>query len=286
MSTQRAGGPRTALVSCRGLTFEGASDSAHTTFVLCRELDVVFDIGSVTEAMLPANFVLVTHGHQDHLLGLTRYVGLRRLQGMRPPTVLMPAVIVDGVRELFSVWQGIEGYGARRPPEVNLVGVEPGQEFPLRDRLFARVLAVDHSVPSVGYTVIERTQKLKSEFHGTPGHELAALKMGGTEITSPVDKHLVTYLGDTLPSTLDKLGDLSASQVVMVECTFLLPDHQSLAAPRGHLHVQDLIERLDMFGDAEIVLMHFSRRYGPSVIEDAVRDAWPEDQMHRLHLLI
>lgn len=283
---RRTGEPTTVSVTCGGHTFTGASISAHTTFVFSRALNVIFDVGSFVEEMLPIDHVLITHGHQDHLLGLTRYVGLRRLQHMRPPTVFVPAQIENGVRRLFEVWQELEADGLRKPPEMNLVPVEAGQEARLSGEFVARAFPVEHTLPSLGYTIIQRRHKLKREYLGRPGHELAELKARDVQITTALDTPLVTYIGDASPAALDTVPDLGASRVVIIECTFLTDEHHPLAEERGHLHIRHLVERLDRFGQAELILTHFSRRYRRRDVKRLVKRAWPESQMHRVHLLV
>ncbi len=285
MNGERIGQPLTTTVRVGEWTFTGASVSAYTTFVYSPELKVIFDMGSVVEEMLPIEHVFITHGHQDHLLGLSRYVGLRRLQHMQPPTVYLPSEIVERVKRLLACWQDIEGEGRRKPPTVELVGVDGGEEYPIRGNLLIQPLKVQHTLPSVGYTLIQRTRKLRPEYFGTPGYELAAIKQRGIEITNAIDRKLVMFIGDTVPGTLDVI-DLSTSEIVFVECTFLEPSHFELAEARGHLHIRHLVERIDRFGDAKIVLTHFSRRYGRSDIESLVRAQWPDERIERLTLLI
>jgi len=279
------GQPVTASVTCGGLTFVGASESAHTTFVFCRQLDLIFDIGSVVDAMLPIDTVLISHTHQDHLLGLTRYICLRRLQGMKPPRVLLPEASVKPVRRLLAVWQELEGGADRIPPDVALEPVEAGQEVRLSGNLVARAFPVAHVLPSLGYTVITRIHKLRREFYGRSGQELARLREEGVAITDPHDTPLVTFIGDTLPETLERTPDIGTSPVVILECTFLTPEHADLATPRGHLHIRDIIERIELFGNAEIILTHFSRRYRSDRVRELVQQALPPELAHRFYVL-
>ncbi len=285
MNVDRIGQPLTTTARIGEWTFTGASVSAYTTFVYSPELKVIFDMGSVVEEMLPIEHVFITHGHQDHLLGLSRYVGLRRLQHMQPPTVFLPSEIVERVKRLLACWRDIEGEGRRKPPMVELVGVKGGDEYPIRGNLHIQPFKVQHTLPSVGYTLIQRTRKLRPEYYGTPGYELAAMKERGIEITNTIDRRLVMFIGDTVPETLDTV-DLSTSEIVFVECTFLEPNHLELAEARGHLHIRHLVERIECFGDAKIVLTHFSRRYGRSDIESLVRTQWPDEHAERLTLLV
>jgi ribonuclease Z len=286
MMDRRSGQPGTTTISASGMTFTGASVSAYTTFMYSPDLKVIFDIGSVVEEMLPIEHVFITHAHQDHLLGLSRYVALRRLQRMSTPTVVLPEVIRERVEALLGLWCDLESEGARRTGSAALVGVSGGEEMRIRGNLLVRVFPVAHSLPAVGYTVIERKRKLREEFLGMQGSELVELKRDGVEITRAEDRHLVTYFGDSLPSTLDEYPDLDKPEVAIVECTFLAPEHLDLAEARGHLHIQHLIERLDRFGDAEIILMHFSRRYSRHDVESLVRSQWPAGQLDRIHLLV
>ncbi|HDS74375.1 MAG TPA: hypothetical protein ENN56_02440, partial [Firmicutes bacterium] len=141
----RVGQPATTTIRVGELTFTGASVSAYTTFIYSPELKVIFDMGSVVEEMLPIGHVCISHGHQDHLLGLSRYVGLRRLQHMSPPTVFLPSAIVDRVERLLECWQDIEGEGRRRAPAADLVGVNDGEEYPLRGNLLVQPFTVHHT---------------------------------------------------------------------------------------------------------------------------------------------
>ena len=136
----RAGQPTTCTVTAAGMTLTGASISAYTTFVCVKDLNTVFDIGSVTEEMLSYDNVLVSHCHADHLLGLTRYTSLRRLQRMNPPTVAVPAEMAGKVQSLLELWADLETAGKGTPPPVNLVPAVLGLAIQLGARRIARTL--------------------------------------------------------------------------------------------------------------------------------------------------
>src|SRR5207248_11643322 len=51
--------------------------------------------------------------------------------------------------------------------------------------------------PSLGYSLISVREKLKSEYFGRPGPELAEMRKRGVEIQFRVEVPLVTFMGDT-----------------------------------------------------------------------------------------
>ena len=159
----RKGQPTMSEVVVGGLTLKGASVSAYKTFIFCRELGVIFDIGDVSEEMLAQETVFISHGHQDHLLGITRYAGLRRLQHMAPPTIVIPAELADDVNRLFDVWSGLESLGNRRPPEFTLVGAREGDEIPIPGRRIAK------AVPGPACRARPRIHDFRKETAITPG---------------------------------------------------------------------------------------------------------------------
>ena len=70
--------------------------------------------------------------------------------------------------------------------DYHLTPVQVGDTIPFRENLVAHVLPLDHRVPSVGYLVCETRDKLKSEFTGLPGPEIAQLRRNGVTVTNRV----------------------------------------------------------------------------------------------------
>ena len=72
-----------------------------------------------------------------------------------------------------------------------LTPVQAGDDIPFRENLVAHVLSLDHRVPSVGYLVCETRDKLKPEFFGLPGPEIARLRRQRCNSNKP--SRIATY---------------------------------------------------------------------------------------------
>jgi ribonuclease Z len=105
-------------------------------------------------------------------------------------------------------------------------------------------------------------------------------------VTQRVEIPLVTYVGDTSPRALDAHPEVGESEVLVLECTFLLPEHRENARETKHLHIRDLAERADLLKSPKIVLTHFSMRYKRGEVEALVRQELPEDVRGRVALLL
>ncbi len=265
------------------ILFDARSMGGIGTVVSLPELSVSVDIGLCTPAALRTETLLLTHGHADHLAGLATWLGVRRLYGMRPGRVVVPAGILEPMRRLVDVLGELQ----RRPYDVELVGVEPGGECVLGNGLVARTFAVDHGVPGVGWALVRRVAKLRPEFHGLPGARIAELKQSPEhDLFQTRDEPLVAVTGDTMVAGLDVQDPLVAdARVLFIESTFV-DDRRTVAHAHvgGHSHLDELALVLQRVRARAIVLYHFSQIYRPGEVEAAVAARLSPDVISRIHL--
>jgi ribonuclease Z len=152
----------------------------------------------------------------------------------------------------------------RYPLIDHLVPVESGARYPIGRDVWLEPFRTYHPVPSNGYIVGRSVRKLRDEFAGTPGSEIARLKREGVEIDRLEDQRFLAVTGDTLPEVFDRTPALHEVDVLLTECTFL-DGRKDLADARsgGHVHLDELLPRADLFRNRQLVLSHFSQIYTP-----------------------
>jgi ribonuclease Z len=168
-----------------------------------------------------------------------------------------------------------------------LVPTRPGDEIELSRDLVVTVSATKHTVPSLGFVVWQRRRKLKPEFLGLSGEQIRDLRMSGAEVTAELRIPRLAYLGDSSPEGLDACEPMYAAEVLIMEMTFVAPSHRKDKIHKfGHMHLDDLLERRQRFGNELIIASHFSTRYHPNQIRQHVERALPDMMAGRLHLWI
>ncbi|HZT78830.1 MAG TPA: MBL fold metallo-hydrolase, partial [Gemmataceae bacterium] len=223
----------------------------------------------------------VTHTHLDHVAALPVYVARRRMMKMEPPTIYVPAESAEDVKKLMMVMQRLD----RGRQLCELVGVEPGQEIELSRDHVVTVWATVHTIPSRGYVVWERRNKLKEEFQGLPGEKIRDLRLSGVEVTREVRMPLVAYTGDTSPAGLDGYPPVFQAKILITEMSFIRPNHRREKIHKfGHMHLDDFLERADRFENELIVLAHFSTRYHPQEVQRYVQGKLPPRLRDRVKL--
>jgi len=118
-------------------------------------------------------------------------------------------------------------------------------------------------VPCQGYVVSERRQKLKLEFLGLPGPEIARRRAAGDEsLFEEQQTELFGFCGDTLIDVLEREEALRRVKLLVLECSFV-DERVSVAEARamGHVHLDEIVERAELFGNEAVLLTHFSERY-------------------------
>ena len=266
-----------------GLTLEGYSRAAVQTYWRIPELKLGFDLGAQPWDFMGTSTWFVSHTHLDHVAALPVYVARRRMMKMEPPTIYVPAHALDGIKHVLGAFSRLDR--GRLPCE--LVPVEPGDEVPLSRETVVTVHATKHTVPSLGFVVWQRRNKLKPEFQDLSGEQIRDLRLSGTEVTDQLRLPLVAYLGDSAPEGLDANPDMLKARILIVEMTFIAPDHRKeLIHKQGHIHLDDIVQRRDRFENDVVVAAHFSTRYHAKQIHALVRRALPDMLDGRLQLWV
>ena len=266
------------------------SISALSTYVLVPELNCAFDMGDCLLDAVPIEHVFVSHSHGDHTRCLYRHDSLRRLMGMAPATYYVPEPTLEGFRELAAAWHRLEHGRSAKLDLPTLRGLASGDTVWLHRQLAARTFAVQHTVPSLGYTLYDVRKKLRAEFQGRSGPELAQLRREGVAFEEEQWLPRFTFIGDSTIDTLYREPEVGASRILMLEVTFLMDGEQELARRRGHTHIDDLVQFLreqpDVLRNEHIVLKHFSMRYDRGTIKTILRSKLPADFMERVRILL
>lgn len=253
-----------AEIAVGGFHVGGFSTAGEETFFVIPEMNLGFDIGRGRREVLAVDNIFLSHGHMDHAAGVAYYFSQRMFIDNRPGNLYAPEPLVQPIRRLLQVWGEIDG----NEPPANIFPAYPGVDIQVRRDLIVRPFEVNHpcrrrvrgAYPSLGYVAIEVRNKLLDEYQGLEGPELVALKKKGVAITRRVELPLVAYCGDTAPGDFFKLDYVRDAKILLLECTFVDPDHLERARAGFHIHVSDLREILPQLRNERIVLCHLSRR--------------------------
>jgi len=260
----------------------GYSVGGEETVIALPGLDVCFDIGKAPEDILTINHILLTHGHMDHAAGIAYYFSQRDFREMTPGTILISKHLAPALERLLDCWGGLDG---SRPP-AQIISMQPGEEYEIRRNLFAFAFETNHSIGSLGYTIIERRQKLKDEYLDLPGPEIARLRQSGVPVTYTLNLPLVTYLGDTREGDFEKLACVRQSRILIAECTFFQHDHHERARAGRHYHFDQLARLLPQMENEFILLTHLSRRTELAWARKRVQEELPEELSRRIVFLM
>ena len=264
-----------------GLTIEGYSRAAVQSYWRIPELKLGFDLGAQPWSFMGTETWFVSHGHLDHIMALPVYVARRRMMKMEPPTIYMPAVMIDPCHQILKQFTRLDR--GRMPCE--LVPLEPGQEVGISRELVVTASATRHSVPSLGYVVWERRNKLKPEYRDLPGEKIRDIRLSGVEVTAEHRRPLVAYAGDTAPAGLDDCPAMYEAKILICELTFVSPEHRKEKIRKfGHMHLDDFVDRQERFKNELIIAAHLSTRYHPNTVKRIVQSVFPDMLEDRLKL--
>ncbi|KAG2484413.1 hypothetical protein HYH03_016827 [Edaphochlamys debaryana] len=194
--------------------------------------------------------------------------------------VVCPVGAGSKVRRVVDVAQEVQN---SPPIDFEVLELESGADMSIdipSTEFIVKSFPTCHPVESQGYVLYSKREKLLPELQGLKGAEIKKRKDAGEKVTQSILVPEIAFTGDTTSAFLDGnspvLADALRAKVLIMEMTYLGIDFTpEQARDRGHMHVQDFVDREDMFKNEAIMLIHFSPRYKRSEILAQLEAALP-----------
>jgi ribonuclease Z len=250
------------------LNITAASTALFSTWIFVENLGLLLDAGDGVSASLgqkgrKIDHIFITHADRDHVCGLLQLHQLNARNGV--PSIYYPAdcgsfpALRDFVKQFDpqsgpATWNGIK---AGKTVELsNGYSIETGASTHVTSEGLTKAL---------DFTVCKTRQVLKPEFRCLPGHEIAARRkaLGDDVLMETKTEKILGYSGDALELAPNHW---SGVKVLIHESTFL----EAETARRSHSNLPQVIEAAAGMELEALILLHFSARYTPTEIQQAI----------------
>uniref|UniRef100_A0A6V7QRZ4 Uncharacterized protein n=1 Tax=Ananas comosus var. bracteatus TaxID=296719 RepID=A0A6V7QRZ4_ANACO len=203
------------------------------------------------------------------------YLATRGLYNLKPPTVFVPPCIKEDVEKLLQIHRTMSQVELK----VELVALDVGETYEIRNDLVVRPFRTRHVIPSQGYVIYSVRNKLKKQYAHLKGTQIKKLKLSGVQITDTILSPEVAFTGDTMSDFIiePRNADALRAKILITEATFLDEENDiNHAREHGHMHLFEIMEHAQWFRNKAILLTHFSSRYNTEDIRLAVSKLQPK----------
>jgi ribonuclease Z len=264
----------------KNLRLVGYSVAGISTSIVFPDAHACFDVAQGLPYQIGVPHLLISHGHMDHASGLPYLISQKAMTGQAPPNVWMPEALVNPMREIMRIWERIDGHTY----QYQFRAAKVGEEIPLGAPYFARAVPSFHRVPSVGYVIYERKKRLKIEFANLEPSELGRLRREGLILDEPLEEPVIAFSGDTTIEFLDS-PDVQRARLLILEVTYW--DKKKTvenARTWGHIHLDEVLPRLESLKNEKILFIHASARYSTKDLRAIIDDRVPEQFKTRVDI--
>ncbi len=265
-----------------GHKFVGGSVAGVSTSMVLPEFDLCFDVAQGLPYALNCSKYFITHAHMDHAAGIPYIISQKAMYHHKTPEFYMPDYMVEPLGEIMKQWMKIEGHTY----ELRFIPVKPSDRIAIKPEHFVMPFETVHRVKSQGYTVFKTTKHLKKEYRDFAPNQLAELRRKGQNFEEYTEDPLVSFTGDTQIEFLDRTAWVKKSKVLFVEVTYL-DDKKTVQHARdwGHLHLDELVDRISDLECEKICVMHISRRYSSKDALRILQEKIPKKHWERIFIV-
>jgi ribonuclease Z len=259
------------------LNISGYSTALFSTWYFIDELGILLDCGDGCIAGLlqksrKVKHIFISHADRDHLTGLLQFSQLNNRGDY--PLLFYPYHCGS-----FPALQAFSEKFDPHIPKAKWTGVNNREEIKIGKDIIVTAIRNNH-VPvlddcykSLGYLIERTKRKLKDEYTGLSGKDIAELRKtkGDDEITYEVREKLVAYSGDT---PAENSEHWEHSNILIHESTFLSEKDMGDEQPRANKHssLEEVIKMASSININHLVLGHFSSRYSDEEIVAAIQN--------------
>ncbi|MGB9928416.1 MAG: ribonuclease Z [Methanosarcina sp.] len=240
---------------------------------------LLFDCGEGTQqqmmraktGMMSMSAIFVSHFHADHFLGIPGLIQTMSFMGRKEPLMIYGP---EGTREFTELFKALGYFNLKY--EVRGIQLKPNDVVEGKNYII-RALETDHSIPSLGYALIEnprpgRFNREKAVNLGVPPGPLFAVLQRGNpvEIDGKTVKpeevmgiarlgRTIIYSGDTRPckSVLEASKD---ADLLVHDCSFA-DEMAEWANESKHSTAGEVALLAKEAGVRKLILTHISSRY-------------------------
>jgi len=272
------------MLTLAGIDVDGISIGGLETCIDLPGFKVAFDIGRAPDFAVVRETILFTHAHMDHMGGVAWHCATRSLRHMKPPTYLVPRENAEAFEELFRAWRKLD----RSTLPHATIAIGPGEEHALAPKRIVRPFRSPHRAPCKGYSIWTSKRKLKPELAGLAQEEIQRIvQREHADVSTEVQMPEVAFTGDALIEVVEQEEVVRTARLLIMEVTFL-DERVSVADCRakGHIHLDEVIERAELFQNEALLFTHFSERYTSAEISALLERRLPESLRARVTPLL
>ncbi|MCQ6963057.1 ribonuclease Z [Methanolobus chelungpuianus] len=240
---------------------------------------LLFDCGEGTQqqmmraktGMKSLSSIFITHFHADHILGIPGLIQTMSFQGRTEPLKIYGP---HHVHEFARILSALGYYKLRF--EIDAVDLEPG-DVVKRDGYSIHALKTHHSVPSIGYALIEdervgRFNRERAIELGVPPGPLFSKLHRGEQVEvkgriilpeevvgEPRPGRKIVYSGDTRPC--QEVLEASRDADLLIHDATLANDQQEWALESMHSTAEEAARLAKEANVSRLILTHISARY-------------------------